>query len=546
MAPSTTITGLASGIEWKDTVDQLMVLESQPMEKLIDRKSESKSKQDAWNAIEELIKTLQSESQSIDSRTELIKKTASSSDNDLVTVSANANAVSSTHSIFVNQLAQAETEVHDGFPDINTTAVHTGAGGVFAYTYGTESAQVNVGSGTTIAGLVQLINNDADNPGVIASTIDDGSGGATSIHLVLMGAETGADNTITINDGATNLNGGGFTSASWTETQSAQDAEIQVDGYPTAPPPYITRDSNTIDDVINGLTFTLKDTTTSAIQVNVEEDLSTIKQKITDWVDDYNEIMKTMAAYTRYDSENEIQGLLMGDSRIYTVRGHLQELVIGEIPGLPADNSYSNLASIGLKTGTGGMLTVDSTKLQEALEDDLDSVANLFIFTHSSNSENLSYFARTNATEGGEYAVHAEYLANGKLDPNGNNTIGGYAAKVKSNYYLVGKDDTPVEGLRIYFKSPGGGAGSVDGTIRIGTGAAVMADNEVDDLTDSVEGLFKVIDDSYNDQIESFDDQIDNWERRLEIRRETLERQYLAMENAVSEAKNQSSWMSSI
>jgi hypothetical protein len=44
-----------------------------------------------------------------------------------------------------------------------------------------------------------------------------------------------------------------FAEADFTETQSAQDSQIRVDGYPSGE--WISRSSNTIDDVISGFTI---------------------------------------------------------------------------------------------------------------------------------------------------------------------------------------------------------------------------------------------------------------------------------------------------
>ncbi|MBD3165006.1 flagellar filament capping protein FliD [bacterium] len=543
--PSTTITGLASGIEWGDTVDLLMQIEAQPLQRILQREDEVKRKQGAWVGLQEKVVSFKNKSEAIDSADELLKMAARSNDQDILTVTADSDAVPGNHTIDVNQLAQAETEVHDGFADINTTAVHSGSTGTFNYSYGGTEVTLSVGSGTTIAGLVQLINNDSDNPGVTASYIDDGSGGATAIHLVLQGNDPGSSNTIVLDpSGTTNLNGGTFDSTAFTETRSAQDAEIKVDGYPTGAGSYITRESNQISDVIPGVTLYLRDTSASSVEITVENDLTSIKSKINSWVDAYNSIMKDIASLTYWDEENEVAGVLNGDSRVYDLRSRIQDIAISEIPGLPDDNAYSNLAGIGLNMGTSGQISVNDSTLTEALEDNLTDVANLFIFSKASESANVEYFARTRKTKGGTYAVSAEY-SGGKLTKGGTHTIGGYEATVVNTNYLLGAEDTPIEGLRLYVKNLSG-AGTLTTNVRIGTGAGVLGSNEVNDLTDTYEGLFTLVNDAYDDELEAFETQIENYERRLEQKRQMLERQFLAMENAVSEAQTQGQWLNSI
>ncbi len=537
---STTISGLASGIDWNETIDLLMQIEYQPVQRLIDRQDEFERKVSAWTGLQSKLEALQSSSNSLDTLDELLQKTASSSDTDKLSASANADAVEGSHTIIVNQLAQAEVEVHSGHADINTTVV-TVAAAVFKYDYAGTTYTVDVPANAKLADLVQLINNDGNNPGVIASTIDDG-GGVDPVHLVLASKDPGSTNIIAVNAGTTVPN---FGPAEFTETISGQDAQIRVDGYP--PAGWITRESNVIDDVISGITLTLKETdAVNPVQVSVENDYATIKQKIKDWVSAYNDIMDDIAAKTSYDAENEIRGIFMGDSQVRSIQSQLRDIMVSPVPGVSSGARYTSLAEIGLEIGSKGKVTVDNTELQEALEENMDAVADLFVFSNSSTSSNLAYFTRTDATQGGEYQVTASYLASGKLDPNGTNTIGGYAATVENNYYLVGKDDTPVEGLRVRFIDPGGGPGSVNGTIYVGTGAPVVIDNLVENWTDYVDGLIKVVKEGYENQINNINKQLLSWERRIDQKREMLAKKFIAMEQAVSLAKNQSSWIGTL
>ncbi|MBZ0263283.1 flagellar filament capping protein FliD [bacterium] len=542
--PSTTITGLASGIEWADTVELMMQIERQPLQRLIERQDENASKKDAWTSLQGRLETLKSVSNGLDTRNELLKKLATSSDTDTLTVVADSDAISATHSVIVNQLAQAEVEVHDGWADINTTAVRTGSAGQFDYTYGGESHSVVVPAGSTMADLIQLINNDNDNPGVAATYIDDG-GETDPIHLVISAQDPGEDNTVTIED-TTNLGGTEteFDSGTFTETQTARNSEIRVNGFP--PGSWIERDSNVVTDVIEGITISLKDTNATAVNISIDDDTAAIKQKIKDWAEAYNDVMKEIAAKVRFDAEQEISGVLRGDGQVFRVRSDLQVLAASVIPGLDDDALYENLASIGLKSGAASVLIVNEADLDEALEEDVQAVIDLFVFTQSSTDSSLTYFAKSNKTEGGTYDVIADYDANGDLDPDGNNTIGGYAATVENDVYLVGAEGSPVEGLRIRFDSPGAGPGTATATVQIGTGAAVQASNRVDELTDSIDGLIKIVKDGYQSAIDQIEEQIESYERRLEIKEEQLNRQFMAMETAVSQARNQSSWLSSI
>jgi len=544
-APAATFSGLASGIQWQDTVNMLIQIESQNLYRLEARKNEEQTRIDAWVSITSKLNALQNAAQAIDTANELLAMNASSSDSDIISVSANSQAISATHSIEVNQLAQQEVYVHDtGWDDLNQTSL-TGSGTDFSYSFDGETRTLTLAAGSTLADLIEAINDDEDNPGISASSIDDG-GDTDPIHLVLTANEAAGTDTIFINDTETTIGGGVFDDdgpANWETTKNAQQAQIKVDGYPTGATEWITRDSNTIDDVIDGVTFTLKDVTTSDIQITVSEDTAETKNAIEEWVSAYNALIVELEAKTRYDAENETRGLLAGDSNVRSLKSDVMTIVTGEIPGINSSATYKTLGSAGVDMTSGGKLKVDSSELTEALKDDAQAVADLFTLDTSSDSPYITFFKQEPETVGGEYEVTINYLADGTIDSTANNTIGGYAATVEGGQVLVGAEGTPVEGLRIYFDGPGGGAGTETATIRVGKGVASQFDGFVEIATDSVDGMIKLAKDTYEDSIESIETQIENFEDRLAIKRDILTRQFLAMEQAVSAAQSQSSWL---
>ena len=548
---TTSISGISSGIDWQSTIDLLMQIEQQSVTRLEERKAEYQAKNSAWSSIQSKLNALKNAAQKIDTQNEVLKKSASSSDTDVFTASAEAGAVSGSHAIIVNQLAQAEVYVHsDGWSDINSSSIYTGSGGQFAYNFDGQNIIVDVPTGSTLLDLVQLINNDDDNqdedgnPLIVASTIDDG-GDTDPIHLVLTAVNPTAANSFSIDDVNTNLGSGAeFDDASWTRTQDAQVSQIRVDGYP--PAGWITRESNVIDDVLEGVTLTLKDTTASAVNVSVENNYSEIKQRITDWVNAYNQVMTEITTDTRYDSENEVRGILMGDSQVRTVRDELVDIVVSQIQGLPENASYLSLGDIGIDLSSNSTLTIDESELQEALEADAEAVANLFAKSTSTTDSSLQFLSYTKDTEGGSYEVEAAWLSSGYLDSSGTNTIGGYPATIESKTILVGQEGTPVEGMRIQFTYPGGGAGTTTATVRFGAGVGVQSDSAVKTMTDSIDGLIKNVTDSYSTQISNLDESIEAYEARMEIKREMLESKFIAMESLMAQAQTQSSWISAM
>ncbi len=126
-----------------------------------------------------------------------------------------------TPSVAVEILSGTTLDGTDGTVDFSTSTFSEG-----------NTRSLTVADGTTLEGLVTLINNDSGNAGVSASVLNDGSGGSTAYHLTLSGTVSGYDHFISIGSGTT-LNGSSsldFQSSTFTETQSAQSALLNVDG----------------------------------------------------------------------------------------------------------------------------------------------------------------------------------------------------------------------------------------------------------------------------------------------------------------------------
>lgn len=189
------------------------------------------------------------------------------------------------------------------------------------------------------------------------------------------------------------------------QTKNGQDATLNIDGYD------VTQSSNTFS--IDGITYTLNDESESAISFTVSKDLDTTVDKISTFVDAYNELVGKLQdlvgedvfrAYTPLTdaqkdemSDSEIEkweekaksGLLHGDSGLEalltTVRSALYTTVEGT--GL-------SLSSIGLTTGSytdGSKITLDEDKLRTALENNPDAVTSLFTQTSSSTDASTKF-----------------------------------------------------------------------------------------------------------------------------------------------------------
>ena len=262
---------------------------------------------------------------------------------------------------------------------IGFTANDTGA---LSYTADDTKGTVNditISATDTIEDVADAIN-DAD-AGVQAAVIFDG----TNYYLTLSAEDSGAANvinlTVTDIDGDNaDTNGlsrlayreGGTTNL--TQTQDALDSLIHVDGVTD-----IARSTNTIDDVIEGVTITLTDVhaipASESDTLTVSRNTSTAVSKINSFVSAYNNVLDFFETYQGYDEDTKIAGSLQGDGTTNQIRNHLRRLIRQDITGV---NTFSRLSDLGIILNDEGRLEVNSTTLNDALDDHFDDVIQFF------------------------------------------------------------------------------------------------------------------------------------------------------------------------
>jgi flagellar hook-associated protein 2 len=214
-------------------------------------------------------------------------------------------------------------------------------------------------------------------------------------QLVLSGKTTGASETISVSDGDT---GNGYDLAAdlfgtGPLTHKNADARISLDGGST----WLTRASNTMDDVIAGVSLTLKGVPSSAVTITIGEakpDTTAIQGKIQAFVDQYNSTvdfirgkLEEKKVATPSTTTDRTKGVLAGDAGLTGLLAKLRQAVGDAFDG---NASFKGLAEVGLSTGkstgTGaldqsavkGQLTLDTAKLAEKLSSGFADVKQLF------------------------------------------------------------------------------------------------------------------------------------------------------------------------
>jgi len=188
-----TLPGLSTGIDTSTLITQLMTVESRRLATYQLKKKSYDDQNTALEGVRTKVSALKTATSALADADDLNIFSTSSSDSDKLTIIASSDANPGSHSIEVNQLATTETWIQDTSTfSYKTDYVGDGA---FIYTYNHQSRAITtVDDETTLQDLVNLINNDSNNPGVTASLLYHGG----KYHLMLSGQEAGEDYRISV------------------------------------------------------------------------------------------------------------------------------------------------------------------------------------------------------------------------------------------------------------------------------------------------------------------------------------------------------------
>jgi len=359
-----TFGGLASGLDTNAIVTSLVSAERAPIRQMQSKQSETRSQLSVLTGINTKLAALKTKAETIDTMKELGAVAATSSDSTKVGVTAGSNATAGTFAIDDVVLATTQKSRSNTFlakdSPIGTGTLNITQGGVtYPITVNSENA--------TLEGVAASINTTSGLE-LTASVFYDGS----QYRLLLSSDKTGAPAAFTVDDSG--LTGPRFGVGDPGNTlQAAGNASFKLDGQP------VTATSNTVADVLPGITFELKKAfTSSPLQVTMGPDVDTITSKIRDLVNTYNAAAYAIADQFKYTGNGKPQsgGSLFGDSTIRSVQKSLGSLMTSPVAGLPDDGNQ--LSDFGIAIDRAGILTLDEAKLRASVVTDPRAVQKVF------------------------------------------------------------------------------------------------------------------------------------------------------------------------
>jgi len=360
--------GLGSGLDVRSLVDQLVALERQPLIRLAQKEIGFQAQISGYGSLRSALSTFESSLNSVNTLSDFRVLSATSSDESVFTASAGTAASKGTYSLTVDRIAENHRlGSNTVFADTDTTTIGT-AGETLTITQDGDSFDIEFG-GKTLGEVRDLINEASGNTGVTASILKDDLGN----RLLLNAEDTGSDNFVDVTYSATDafslaaLNVDRDGDLSFTATDL--DAQLSVDGAFTA-----TRSSNTIKDVVQGVTINLVAAGTSTLTVN--EDAAAVESSVQTFVNAYNSALTTI---------RELRAGALGDdaNSLYAMENQIRQVFNSPVSG---NGTYSSIYEIGISStfviggasSDNGKLNLDASALQDALNEDRESVAALF------------------------------------------------------------------------------------------------------------------------------------------------------------------------
>jgi flagellar hook-associated protein 2 len=355
-----------------------------------------------------------------------------------------------------------------------------------------------------------------------------------------------------------------LTAATFSETQSAQNSLIKVDDYPTGAANWISRSSNTVDDVISGVTLKLHAITGNDtdgydnVEVNLTRNTEQLKEKINAMIEGYNTVVMYLDETTQYNAETKKSGILSAEYSLTSIRSQIKNPLLSIASGFGEDDSFTRPSDIGLEIGADGMLKLDETAFDEAVSENyLDVLALIGAQKTGLSSGNdaayISFYAASKYTDAGEYDVQVV------VDGSGNITSAKIKLTSETTYRDMTIDGTTISGssavdsnkkplypeFDLNLTVDTSKTGTLNATIQVKQGFSGAIYESVDSMLQS-SGRLPIAKKSVADQITSYEKRIDNEESRLEKVELRLKLKYARLEAMLTQIQRQFSGVSAM
>lgn len=357
------ITGLSgSGLDTTQIVSDLLAVERIPYTNLTTKKTNLQSEQAVFRQLNTKLSNLQNLARELQYSSAYNKNTAKFSASGVAAATVEEAAIKGSYNIEVLELAQYKVTGVSGVKgsdkDLINAAFTINGKTINIADLGTFSSNADA-----LKALVTKINSNPTEYGGKATLVDiTGSGDYTfNINAVKGGVQP-----IEFQIG----------SRSSSLVQGPTDAKLKIDGIE------VTRSSNEVSDLIDGVTLNLSSKGTTTL--SVERDVSAITTSVESFVNAYNDMMELINTNLAKPDSDDAINPLQGDSILKSLKNDLYNLFTGIV--FKGDQYVGFMEELGLSVdkyaGTGtkltGKIAFDKTAFANALSENPDKVTSVF------------------------------------------------------------------------------------------------------------------------------------------------------------------------
>lgn len=369
-------TGLISGLDYESIIEATMEVERQPIEVLQVKQSDYLAQITSYGSIKSALSTLQDAIEDLKEPSEFISYSATSSDSDIITVETDDDAGTGTYTLTVEQLAKTEiVNTYDGF---SSTDEEIGTGVLSISTGEDELLDIVIDSdNNTLKGIADAINESGAGVSATIIKLNDGA-----YALSLTADETGRSINFSIEDDDGTNNDENGLSRLYTDpanetvevTQAAEKALFTFNGLS------IERESNEVDDLIDGVTINLvgtdSDDSDGSVTIQVKKKYTSMTTAIEAFVSAYNNMVSVFESEQYFDTDSGDAGTLFGDYSANMIKNGIVNMLKLSVDGV--DDSVNSLSALCIELTEEGTLEFDSDIFQDAVEDNEEDVISFF------------------------------------------------------------------------------------------------------------------------------------------------------------------------
>ncbi|WP_034915620.1 flagellar filament capping protein FliD [Erwinia sp. 9145] len=370
--------GVGTSLDLSSLYDSLETAEKTRLTPITTQQTSYKAKLTAWGVVQTSLAKVQTAAAALKD-TSSIASTKVTSTNTAFSASLATTATAGSYSIEVSQLAKAQSllskSATSSSADLGDSSLSSRTITIAQTGQSTPLEVTLTSDQTSLSDIRDAINKQQGS--VTASIIKSDD---NTYYLSLTSRDTGTANamTVTTTDSALSAyisydGNASNTSNGMTQKVAAADAKLNINGVD------ITRSSNTITDAPEGVTLSLTATTATdkPETLTVTKDNSPMTTAVQAFVDAYNSLQTTISSQTKYTAvdqgsttQNTSNGDLLGDGTLRNIQTSLRSMLSTSQSG----GDYTLLSQIGITQDVDGKLTVDSTKLNKALDEKQSSV----------------------------------------------------------------------------------------------------------------------------------------------------------------------------